>query len=98
MLNATGDQFKHGAQVRRFKNDLGNQAALGLKIFFVAQGPPGFDLSAQGSDELGILPRLQDEIPHATSHSLNGQLDAAPRRHDNDRQRVVERPHGVQQV
>ena len=98
VMDASGDHFKHGALIVGFKDDLRDQAALGLEMFFVAQGATGFDLSAQRTDELGIFPRLEDEIADAAPHRFDGQLDAAPCGHDDDGQRVVKRPHGVQQV
>ena len=98
VVDASGDHFKHGALVVGFKDDLRDQAALGFEMFFVAQRATGFDLSPQGADELGIFPRLENEIADAAPHRFDGQLDAAPGGHDDDGQRIIERPHSVQQV
>ena len=45
-----------------------------------------------------VVPRLLDVVARAAAHRLDRAGDAAPRRHDEDRQRRIERPDALHQV
>ena len=57
-----------------------------------------FHLRSHDRQQPRVLPRLLHEIAGAAAHGLDGHFDAAPRRHDDDRQRRIVMLHLRQQV
>ena len=51
---------------------------------------PEGDLRAQRRQQARVLPGLLDEVARPAPHRLDGQIDAAPGRHDDDGQRGVD--------
>ena len=46
----------------------------------------------------GVVPRLLDEVARAAAHRLDGEVDGAPRRHDDDGQRRVDLLDPAEQI
>jgi hypothetical protein len=61
-------------------------------------GPRELDLVAHDREQPEILPRLGHEIPRAPAHRLDGELHVRPCRHDDDRQRRIDRLQPAQEV
>ena len=97
------DQLAHGLHGPRLGDQLGapfgaQQAVLRLQAQASPQGLAQLDLSAKDGDEPRVFPRLLDEVARAPPHRLDGQLDAAPRRHHHHGQGVVQGLEARQQV
>ena len=58
----------------------------------------GRDLGVQQRDERRVVPGLLNEVPHAAAHGLDREVDRAPARHHDDRQRAVERLQARQEI
>jgi hypothetical protein len=62
-----------------------------LKAPAFAERARQLDLRAHNREQAVVVPRLRNEIARATLHRLHRQIDGGPRRHDHDRERVIQR-------
>ena len=85
-----GDQLRHALAAQ--------QRVLGLEPLPLAQRLAQLDLRADDRQQPGVVPRLLDEVARAAAHRLDGDFDAAPGRHDDDRQRRIDALDARQQV
>ena len=89
------DHLQHVLHRRRLGDDLGKafaaeQRVLGLEPLALAERLAQLDLRADDREQPRVVPGLLDEVARAAAHRLDGDLDAAPRGHDDDRQRRIE--------
>ena len=96
------DHVEHRAHGRRLRDQLrkalgAQRAVLRLQALALAQRAAEFDLRLENRREPRIVPRLLDEIARAAAHGFDGQFHAAPRGHDDHRQRGVEQFDAVEQ-
>jgi hypothetical protein len=97
------DHLEHALHRGGLRNDLGHalaaqQRVLGLEPLPLAQRLAQLDLRPHDREEPGVVPRLLDEVTRAAAHRLDGDLDAAPRRHDDDGERRIDPLNARQQV
>ena len=74
------------------------QRVLGLEPLALAQRLAQLDLRADDRQQPRVVPRLLDEVARAAAHRLDRDFDAAPGRHDDDRQRRIDALDARQQV
>ena len=91
------DDLEHGAHGGGLREEVGAGLAAAAEQFVFlletavgADGAAELELVADDGEQAGIVPGLGDEIAGAAAHGLDGDVDAGPRRHDDDRQRGVE--------
>ena len=97
------DHLQHALHRRRLGDQLGHalaaqQRVLGLEPLALAQRLAQLDLRADDRQQPRVVPRLLDEVARAAAHRFDRDLDAAPRRHDHDRQRRIDALDPRQQV
>ena len=63
-----------------------------------AEGAAELDLRAHDGQQPLVVPRLLDEVAGAAAHRLDRDVDRAPGRHHDDRQRLVGGADAAQQV
>ena len=61
-------------------------------------GPAQVDLRSHRDQQPLVVPRLLDIVARAAAHRLDGAGDAAPRRHDEDGQRGIDRADPLDEV
>ena len=97
-----GDHVEDRAHGRRLGDQLrkalgAQRAVLRFQALSAAQGAAEFDLGLQNRREPRVVPRLLDEIARAAAHGFDGEFDAAPRGHDDHRERGVQGLYAVEQ-
>ena len=97
------DQLHHRAHRRRLGDQhrppVGLQCSiLGFEPLLAPQRARELDLRAHDREQPRVLPRLLHEIARAAAHRLDRDLHAAPRRHDDDRQRGIMRAQLREQI
>jgi len=103
MLASARDQLQHRAHRRRLGNQhrppVGLQRSiLRFELLLTPQRAGELDLRPDDREEARVLPRLLHEIARAAAHRLDRDLHAAPRRHDDDRQRGIMRAQLREQI
>ncbi len=85
---------EHGLHRPRLRDQRGltlaaaaQQRIFRLEALAVAERPAQLGLRAQDREQARVLPRLLDEVAGAAAHGLDGDVDAAPGGHHDDRQR-----------
>ena len=85
-----GDDLRHALAAQ--------QRVLGLEPLPLAQRLAQFDLGPDDRQQPRVVPGLLDEVARAAPHRFDRDLDAAPRRHHDHRQRRIDPLDARQQV
>jgi hypothetical protein len=99
----SGHQFENGAHRRRLREQVGGRlvaqrAVLGLQALTAPNGARQLGLRADDRDQALVVPGLLHEVPGPAAHRLHGNVDRAPGRHHDHRQRGIDRPDAREQV
>src|SRR5262249_26823749 len=66
------------------------QTVLGLQTLASTNGSAKLNLCSQDRKQAGILPGLLYKVASTSTHSLDGNVDASPGSHHDDRQSTVD--------
>ena len=98
-----GDEFENRLHIGRARNELrhpfrAEQAVFEFELTRSAQGLVQLSMNADDRDEALVLPRLLDEVASAALDALDGEIDVAPRGHDDYRQARIDLLKASEQI
>ena len=91
------DDVEHGPHGGRLGDEVRAALAAEQLVFLLepavgAHGAAQVDLVLDDGEQARVVPGLGDEVARAAAHGLDGDVDAGPGGHHDDRQAGVERP------